>query len=201
MPGTPLGLGCADELGAEGRELGVEVVEHDEARLHRLATGHRDLHLPETPAVLRIAEVQTRDDPLVEQLGLQALLPLDALVEERLAKPHQGAQLQDVRRGDPALGEAALEQQVDHQLAVGVVGLGAALRASPLAQLGGIGQVGGKAPALDLLHHEAPAGRALQGEVGVGAWLEPIQPFPYRLAGSRGRSCPAAARRCGDQPS
>jgi hypothetical protein len=99
-------------------------------------------------------------------------------------RSRQGTQLQDVRRRDPALGEAALEQQVHHQLAVGVVSLGPALRASQRAQLGGIGEVSGEGPALDLLHHEAPARRALQGKVGVGAWLEPLQPLPHCLSGS-----------------
>src|SRR2546427_381513 len=36
-PTSRLGLGEGDDLGAEGLELGVEAVEHDEARLHRLA--------------------------------------------------------------------------------------------------------------------------------------------------------------------
>src|ERR1700730_5092806 len=180
-----LGLGERKALGAEGPQLGVEVVEHDETRLHRLATSWGHLHPSKTSAVRRIAEPKTRNDPLVEQLGLQALLPLDALVDQRLAQPHQGAQLQDVRRRDPATGEAALEQQVHHQLAVGMVGLGPALGAPPLAELGGIREVSGEAPPLDLLHHEAPARRPLQGEVGVGAWFEALQPFPDRLPGSR----------------
>jgi len=184
-PAPRLGLGEGDELGAQGLELGVEVVEHDEARAHRLAAGRRHLHPREAPAILRTAEAETRNDPLVEELGLQALLPLGALVEQRLAQPHQGPQLQDVRRRDPALGKAALEQQVHHQLAVGVVGLGPALGAPQRAQLGGIGQVGHEAPALDLLRHEAPARGALQGEVGFGACLESLQPLPERLSGAR----------------
>jgi len=132
-----------------------------------------------------VAEPKAWDDPLVVQLGLESLLPLDALIDEGLAKPHQGAQLQDVRRRDPALRKAALEQQVHHQLAVGVVGLGSPLGASPLAQLGGIGQVSGEAPPLDLLHDEAPAGRSLEREVGVGPGLELVQPLPHRLPGTR----------------
>src|SRR5882672_6056050 len=53
----------------------------------------------------------------------------------------------------------------------GVVGLDSALGTSQCAQLGGIGQVGGEPPALDLLHHEAPTGRALESEVGIGPRL------------------------------
>ena len=66
-----------------------------------------------------------------------------------------------------------------------MVGLGSPLGASPLAQLGGIGQVSGEAPPLDLLHDEAPAGRSLEREVGVGPGLELVQPLPHRLPGTR----------------
>src|SRR5216683_3343092 len=89
-----------------------------------------------------------------------------------------------VWRRDPALRKTALEEQVHHQLAVGVVGLGPALGASQGAELGGIGEVSGEAPALDLLNHEAPAGGPLEREVGIAVRLEPLQPFPDRLSGS-----------------
>src|SRR5713226_6623353 len=87
-PAPRLGLGEADELGAQRLELAVEGVDHEQARLHRLAAGRRHLHLQETPAVLFPEEVKTRDNPLVEHLGLKPLLPLDALVDQSLAQPH-----------------------------------------------------------------------------------------------------------------
>jgi hypothetical protein len=65
--------------------------------------------------LVRVAAVESADgqaDAVMEEHGVDALQPLGALVDERLAQPHQGAQFEDVRGRDPRLGQPPFEQQV-----------------------------------------------------------------------------------------
>ena len=115
----------------------------------------------------------------MEELGLEPMLPGGTLVEQRLARAHERAQLEDVRRRDPRLRQSPLEQQLEQQVAVGIVGLRPPL-ASPLAgRLGRVGEVRPVAGPLDLLDDKAPAGRPLQRKLGL-ATRELLKPLPQR---------------------
>jgi hypothetical protein len=66
----------------------------------------------------------------MEQHGVDALLPGGALVDQPLAQPHGGAQVQDPGGWDPRAGQPALLQQLAQQPRVGAVGLGPPLGAA-----------------------------------------------------------------------
>jgi hypothetical protein len=114
---------------------------------------------------------------VVEELGLDAVLPGRALVDERLAQPHLGAQLADVLGRDPGLRQAPLEPQVAQVAGVEAVGLGAPLPPAQAARLGRLGQVGRDAGRLQLLDDEAPAGGGLKRRLHRLA-IEPAQEAP-----------------------
>src|SRR6266545_4291996 len=115
----------------------------------------------------------------MEELCLEPLLPGGALVDQHLAHPHAGAQLQYVRGRDPRLRQLAGEQQLQLQVTVGVVGLRPPLP-SPLARrLGRVGEMRSVAGPLDLLDHEAPASRPLQCELGLTS-RKLLKPLPHR---------------------
>jgi hypothetical protein len=90
---------------------------------------------------------------LVEQLRLQPLLPGGALIDQRLAHPHPRAQLEQMRRRDPRLRQLPGEQQLQLQVAVGVVGLRPPLPPPRGRCLGRVGEMGMVAGAPDLLDH------------------------------------------------
>jgi hypothetical protein len=98
---------------------------------------------------------------LVEELRVDALLPRAALIDQRHAQTNQRAQLEHVRRRDPRLRQLAGKEQPQLQIAVGVVGLRPPLAAASGRRLRRVGQMRAVAGALDLLDHEAPAGRPL----------------------------------------
>ena len=102
-PAAGLAGGEGAQLPVERDDLQVEHVDHPQRDRDELASGRRELDMGERlPAGAR-ARVQSGWDALVKQLRAQPQLPGAALVDERLARPHPGAQLQDVRRRDPGL--------------------------------------------------------------------------------------------------
>jgi len=127
---------------------------------------------------------------VVEQGGVDALLPGGALVDQGLAQPHGGAQVQDPGGRDPGAGQPVLFQQLPQQPGVGAVGLGPALGAAQAAGLGWLGQMGDQPGRLELLDHEPPAGAALHREPAAGAG-QLTQPGPHARPG-RWRDATAA---------
>jgi hypothetical protein len=83
---------------------------------------------------------------------LDALLPLAALLGQRVAQPDPRAQVQDVIGREPRLRHPREHHQLAHMPGVGAVGLGALLRAAQVARLGGLGQVRPGADRAQLLH-------------------------------------------------
>jgi hypothetical protein len=65
-------------------------------------------------------------------------MPGGALVHERFAQPHLGADVSDVGGRDPGLGQRPTQQQVTQVVGVGPVGLGPPLGA---AQRPGVGRL------------------------------------------------------------
>src|SRR3954447_24408186 len=72
------------------------------------------LELLKPPPLLHGHQVTSRRDAVVIEHGLDALLPLAALVDERVAQAHAGAQIEKMRRRNPRL-----RQPPDHDPAPG----------------------------------------------------------------------------------
>lgn len=104
---------------------------------------------------------------VVKEHGVDALQPLGALVDERLAQPHQCAQLEDVFGRDPRLRQPPLDQQVAQVARVALVGLGAPLRTARRRRVGRLGELNRGAGALELLDDEPPASGRLHGGLDV----------------------------------
>jgi hypothetical protein len=81
-----------------------------------------------------------------------------AVVDQGLAQPHGGTQVQDPPRRDPRARQPALLQQLPQQPGVGAVGLGPPLGAAQAAGLGRLSQMREEPGRLELLDHEPPAG-------------------------------------------
>jgi hypothetical protein len=122
------------------------------------------------------------------ELGLDPLLPLAALVDQRVPQPDLGAQLLDMGRRDPRLRHPPRLQQLAQTAGVLAVGLGPLLRAAQGARLGRLGQVHLGADRLELLDHEAPAGRRLQRRLDL-----PAVPAPQPAAEAEPVGGPDAA--------
>jgi hypothetical protein len=89
------------------------------------------------------------------------------LIDQRLAQAHQRAQLEDLRRRDPRLGQLAGEEQPQLQITISAVGLRAPLAPAAGRSLGRVGEMCAVADVLDFLEHEAPAGRAFDRKLGL----------------------------------
>jgi hypothetical protein len=131
---------------------------------------------------------------VVVELGLDSLLPLAPLVDQRVAQPDLGAQLLDMGRRDPRLRHPPCLQQLAQPAGVVAVGLGPLLRAAQDARLRRLGQAHPGADRLELLDHEAPAGRRLQRRLDLRA-LPAAQPAPE--SEPVGRPDPAPAHLAG----
>jgi hypothetical protein len=177
-----LGSGERLEVAIDRGELGIDVLDHGQGDLDLLAgrRGEIERHEP----VAGVAPIETRGgglDAVVEEHGVDALQPLRPLIDERLAKPHLGAQLEDVLGWDPRARKPPLEQQIAQVPRVALVGLGAPLRSAPRARLRRLGQNDGRAGALQLFHYEPPAGRGLDRRLHLLA-LPALQEAPQTLA-------------------
>jgi hypothetical protein len=64
---------------------------------------------------------------VVVEHRLDALLALAALIDQRVAQAHPGAQVEQMVGRDPGLGQPADHQQLAQVPSVGAVGLGALL--------------------------------------------------------------------------
>jgi hypothetical protein len=127
---------------------------------------------------------------VVVKHGLHALLPLPALLTERVPQPDPGAQIEQVIGRDPGLRQPREHQQLAQMPGVRAIGLGALLGAAPRRGLGRLGQMRPAADRPDLLDHEAPTRRRLQRDVQIRA-PEPVQESSHRLAMRRRDPRPA----------
>src|SRR5204863_2262002 len=102
----------------------------------------------------------------MEQLGVDALDPAGALVDERLVETNLDAGFQDVGGRDPRLRDGPGAQELAQVAGVELVGFGPLLRAPQRGRVGGLGQVGLDPGGLKFLDHEPPPGAALDCERG-----------------------------------
>jgi hypothetical protein len=150
------------QLLVDRRELGVERVDHRDRDHDLLACGlgQRLSGKPFAPvANHQLTPVWTA---VVVEHGLDPLLPLAALVGERMPRPDPRAQIEDVLGRDPRL-----RQPVDHQQLAQMPGIRAAGHRALLFALAGTGlrrlsQVHLRADSAKLLDHEPPPRRRLQ---------------------------------------
>src|SRR6478672_4026270 len=106
--------------------------------IHVLAARARQLDTGQRRAARFREQRPNRWAALVEQLGVNALLPSPPLVLQGAAQPAQSTDLQHMRRWDPRLREPALQKQRAQQPRIGAVALGPLLATPQRRDLGRI---------------------------------------------------------------
>ena len=101
------------QLAINRRQLRVERVDHPQPDRDLLARGFRQRRLLEPGAALRGQQYQAgASDPVVLEDRVDALLPLAAIIDQRVPQPHTGAEIEQMLRRDPALRQLADHQQL-----------------------------------------------------------------------------------------
>jgi hypothetical protein len=117
---------------------------------------------------------------VVVEHGLHALLPLAALIDERVAQPDAGAKIEQMRRRDPRLRQPPDHQQLTQMARVGAIALGALLGPAPRRGLGRLGEMDPRPDRAEFLDDEPPARRRLQRDLEVLAAEAPSEPSHAR---------------------
>ena len=169
------------QLLVDRRELTVERVDHPERDRHLLARcrGQRLRGQPVTPVSGH--QLTTLRAAVVIQRRLDPLLPLAALLRQRVPQPHPRAQIQDVLGRDPRLRQPLEHQQLPQMPSIRAITLRALLRPPQARGLRRLGQMYLRADPAQLLDHEPPASRRLQRHLEIPA-TEPRQELPHRSA-------------------
>jgi hypothetical protein len=155
-----LAAGDVAQGGVQLVELGVQEVDRAQGQVHGLAGDGGQLEAGQPGAALIGEQPGAFRQAVVVQHGVDALMPGGALVHERFAQPHLGADVSDVGGRDPGLGQRPTQQQVTQVVGVGPVGLGPPLGAAQRPGVGRLRQMGAKPGAHDLLGDIPPAGQA-----------------------------------------
>jgi hypothetical protein len=161
-PTAGLAVGVVAQLPVERRELRVERVDHRQRDRDLLACRGRQLQVRQPCARLGAEQPAARRDTVVIEHRLDPLLPLAALVDERVAQPHPAAQLVQMPGRDPRLRQPPGHQQLAQMSGVGAIALGTLLGAAARRRLRRLGQVDLRPDRLELLDREAPARCRLQ---------------------------------------
>jgi hypothetical protein len=136
---------------------------------------------------------------VVIEHGLDALLPLAALVDQGVAQAHLGPQVEQVLGRNPRLGQAPDHQQLAQVARIGTVSLGALFVAASRRGLGRLGEMDIGTDRMQLLGHEPPARRRLQRHLEALAGEAPEE--PAHVAAQRGgHARPAELARLGIDP-
>jgi hypothetical protein len=106
----------------------------------------------------------------VQQKGVQALTPTAAVLGQRLAQPRPIAQLLDLCRRNPGLGQHLLGQQPGQPARIEPIGLGAAAPAEKSPRLQRLNHPHLETGCDELAPHPAPAGRGLDRHGCDPAW-------------------------------
>ena len=107
------------------------------------------------------------------------LLPLGALMHERVPAPNPSAEIEQMRRRDPRLREPTDQQQLVQMPGVRPVRLRSLLLALQTGGLSRLGQMPRSAYVPHLLHEKPPAGRCLQRDLERCA-IQPLKPPRHR---------------------
>ena len=116
---------------------------------------------------------------------LDALLPLSALMRQRVTQPNQGTQIEQMRRRDPGLRQPPDHHQLPDMARVGTVALGALLVPASSGGLGRLREMHHRADLRELIGHEPPPGRRLQADLELLA-AELLTELPDALPVRRG---------------
>src|SRR4051812_28446486 len=136
---------------------------------------------------------------MVIEHGLDALLPLAALVDERVPQAHAGSQIEQVRGWDPGLRQPPDHQQLAQMASVGAIGLGPLLAPAQAARLGRLSEMHVSADRVKLFDNEPPAGRRLQRDLQPLAGEAPEE-LPDAIAVRRRQPRATDFARLGVQP-
>lgn len=102
-----------------------------------------------------------------------------------MAQPDAGAQIEDVRRRDPGLGQPAGHQQLAQVTGIGAVVLGMLLVTAQRGGVRGLGQMHNGSDPVQLLDHEPPARGRLQRDLQLLAGKSRQEPAHARPVGRR----------------
>ena len=170
-------------------------VDHRQRDGDLLARGRRQRQARQPRARLGGQQAAAGRGAVVIEHGLHALLPLAALIDQGVAQPDAGAQVEQVRRRDPRLGQPADHHKLAQAAPVSAVALGRLLGLAPRGGLGRLGEMHARADRAELLDDEPPARRRLQRHLEVPA-AEACCESPHRGAvGRRDTAARDLARR------
>ena len=168
-----LAPGLAARVGAQllvqRRDLRLERVDHRQRDRDLLTRGRRQRLGRQPLAPVTDQQRAALRTAMVIQRRLDPLLPLRALLRERVAQPHAGTQIEDVIGRDPRLRQPLDHQQLPQMPRVRTVALRALLRSPQPRGLRRLGQMHARADPAQLLDHEPPAGRRLQRHLQLRA--------------------------------
>ena len=171
------------QLRVKRYELGVERFDHGQRDRDLLARARRQRLRGQPREPGGVDQVAALRAAVVVEDGLDSLLPLRALLIERVAQPDLGAKVEDVIGRDPGFRQPAGQQQFPVMAGVSPVVLGALLVAAQRGGLRRFGQVHLRADHAQLLDQKPPAGRRLKRDLerlSAEPLQEPAHPCPIR---------------------
>ena len=136
-----LAAGVAAQLAVKRREPQVDRVDHRQRDSDLLPSRGWQRQLADPGAVLAREQVGSLRHPVVIEHSLHPLLPLAAIVDERMTEPDPRAQIKDVVGPDPRLRQPACLKQLAQMPGVRPIVLGALLVPAQRAGLRRLGQM------------------------------------------------------------
>ena len=153
------------KLAVKWVNLSLHRVDHCQPNRNLLSRLHRQPQTFEPRSTLSVHQAVTPGRAMVVEHGPHTLLPFAALIDQGVAEADARPQVEDVLGWDPGLRQPPRHQELAQVTGVGTVALGALLGAAPGRGFRRLGQVHLGADAIELLDHEAPARRRLQGDL------------------------------------
>jgi hypothetical protein len=166
------------------RDLRLDRVDHRQRDRHLLARGKGQRLRGQPLAPVADHQLPPPLAAVVIQGRLDPLLPLRALLGQRVPQPDPGAQIEDVIGRDPRLRQPLDHHQLPQMPGVRAVTLRALLRSPQPRGLRRLGQMHHRADPAQLLDEEPPAGRRLQRHLELPA-AEALKELPHGSAISR----------------
>ena len=171
-------------------QLDVERVDHRQRDRDLLARGGgQRLRRQPRPPVER-QQLAALRAAVVIQHRLDALLPLAALMRQRVTQPDLSAEIEQMIGRDPGLRQPSDRQQLANVPRVSAIALSALLVPSTSGGLGRLGQMHHRADLPQLIGDKPPAGRRLQRDLELLA-AEPLTEPPDALRDAPARSATA----------
>jgi hypothetical protein len=152
------------ELVLQRRQHRVRGIHHVVAGRDPLPRRGGELHLVAGEQLSRLGRADLtlgQRHTVLEELGVDALDPHAALIEQRLVEPHSLAPLQHRVGRDPGLGKIAALEQLPQQPGVAAIGLGVLLATTRCLRVGRLGHMRLEARSGNLLDDIPPPGAAL----------------------------------------